>query len=128
MESIIAVVMSVAFIVWVMSSVVKEKKRVEAEELRSEITDWVEHIAKTTGRTHRISKATHKSPGYEYTEYEITYEVNGVTYNKWFDLYPGPDLGDIYGEGASVLIKYSESDPDEFDVISVLGDSNIMMF
>lgn len=128
MEIIGAVTVSIVFIVWAMTSVIRDKKRVEKEENKEDITDWVEHIAKTTGRTNRITKATFKTPGFEYTEYEITYEVNGVTYTKWFDLYPGPDLRDIYGEGASVLIKYSASDPDEFDVISVLGDSNIMMF
>ena len=128
MEIIGAVTVSIVFIVWAMTSVMRDKKRVEKEENKEDIIDWVEHIAKTTGRTNRITKATFKTPGFEYTEYEIIYEVNGVTYTKWFDLYPGPDLGDIYGEGTSVLIKYSESDPDEFDVISVLGDSNIMMF
>lgn len=128
MEIIGAVTVSIVFIVWAMTSVMRDKKRVEKEENKEDIIDWVEHIAKTTGRTNRITKATFKTPGFEYTEYEITYEVNGVTYTKWFDLYPGPDLGDIYGEGTSVLIKYSESDPDEFDVISVLGDSNSMMF
>ena len=61
-------------------------------------------------------------------EYEITYEVDGVTYNKWFDLYPGVELGDIFGEGTSVLIKYSQAEPDVFDVVSVLDESNIMMF
>ncbi len=128
MDIIGVVIISVAIIVWSMSSVVRDKKRVEEELTKEDITDWVEHIAKTTGRTNRITKATFHTPGYEYTEYEITYEVDGVTYNKWFDLYPGVELGDIYGEGTSVLIKYSQADPDVFDVESVLDDSNVMMF
>lgn len=128
MNTIGAIIISAALIALAMFSVVRDKTKKEMALENNEITDWVEHIAKTTGRINRIVKSTFKTPGYEYTEYEIVYEVNGVTYHKWFDLYPGPDLGDIYGEGASVLIKYSESDPDEFEVISVLGDSNIMMF
>ncbi len=128
MDIIGVVIISVAIIAWGMTSVVRDKKRVEKLDSKDDITDWVEHIAKTTGRTNKITKATFHTPGYEYTEYEITYEVNGVTYNKWFDLYPGIELGDIYGEGTSVLIKYSESEPDEFEVISVLDDSNVMMF
>ena len=128
MNIICAVIFSIVFIVWGMSGVVRDKKRVERLESKDDITDWVEHIAKTTGRTNKITKAAYHTPGYEYTEYEITYEVDGVTYYKWFDLYPGIELGDIYGEGTSVLIKYSESNPDEYDVISVLDDSNVMMF
>ncbi len=127
MEILAAVLVTIIFITWPLASVVRDKKRVEEAELNADIADWVEHIAKTTGRTNRIYKAALRTPSYEYTEYQIEYEVNGVTYYKWFDLYPGPDLGDIYGEGTSVLIKYSESDPDEFEIVSVLGDS-IQMF
>ena len=127
MEILAAVLVTIIFITWPLASVVRDKRRVEEAELNADITDWVEHIAKTTGRTNRITKAALNTPRLEYTEYQIIYEVNGVTYTKWFDLYPGPDLGDIYGEGTSVLIKYSESDPDEFEIVSVLGDS-IQMF
>ena len=128
MDIIGVVIISIVIIAWGMTSVVKDKKRVEKEDSKDDITDWVEHIAKTTGRTNKITKAAFQTPGYEYTEYEITYEVDGVTYNKWFDLYPGVELGDIFGEGTSVLIKYSQADPDVFDVVSVLDESNIMMF
>lgn len=128
MDIIGVIVISLAVIVWGMTSVVRDKKRVEKLESKDEITDWVEHIAKTTGRTNIITKAAYHTPGYEYTEYEITYEVDGVTYNKWFDLYPGVELGDVFGDDTSVLMKYSESNPDVFDVISILDDSNVMMF
>ncbi|MBE5953667.1 MAG: hypothetical protein E7257_05860 [Lachnospiraceae bacterium] len=128
MDIIGVVIITVAIIAWGMTSVVKDKKRVENQESKDDITDWVEHIAKTTGRTNKITKAAFHTPGHEYTEYEITYEVDGVTYNKWFDLYPGVELGDVFGDDTSVLMKYSESNPDVFDVISILDDSNVMMF
>ena len=128
MEIVGVVVVLLAFIVGSMYCMVKDKKKLEESLERKDITDWVEHIAKTTGRTNKITKAAFQTPGYVYTEYEIKYEVEGVTYYKWFDLYPGIELGDIYGEGTSVLIKYSESDPNVFDVVSVLDDSSVMMF
>lgn len=89
---------------------------------------WEKIEAKTTGAT-RIGEKhisgnirLQKSLIATYTEYAIKYEVEGKVYVNWFNLFPGPDLGDIYGDGTSVLIKYNVEDPDEFEVLKVLGD------
>lgn len=89
---------------------------------------WEKVEAKTTGTT-RIGEKTiyskvrlQRSTIATYTEYAIKYEVDGKVYVNWFNLFPGPDLGDIYGEGTTVLIKYNVDDPDEFEVVKVLGD------
>ncbi len=89
---------------------------------------WEKVEAKTTGVTrmgekHLSSKVKLKgSVVATYTEYAIKYEVDGKVYVEWFNLYPGVDLGDVFGEGTSVLIKYNVEDPEEFEVIKVLGD------
>lgn len=89
---------------------------------------WEKLEAKTTGAT-RIGEKTASSKVRgsrgvvaKYTEYAIKYEVDGEIYVKWFNLYPGIDYGDVFGEGTSVLIKYNIDDQAEFEVIKVLGD------
>ena len=100
----------------------------------SKDVQWEEVIATTTGHI-RIGqrKAMNKAKGCrsivaEYTEYAINYEVDGKLYSNWFNLFPGPDFGDVFGDNTSVLIKYNVDDPNEIEVVSILDDSNIMMF
>ncbi len=84
-------------------------------------------VAKTTGYI-RIGKKYSESSRYgkgrllaEYTEYNIEYEVNGKTYSKWFDLYPGIDFGDSLGKGTEVVIEYDVNHPDAFEVVRIEG-------
>lgn len=98
-------------------------KRKTGYNRRKKKIQWEKVEAKITGHTRTGGKYTRKGRVIaEYTEYSIRYEVDGNDYVKWFNLYPGPDLGDVYGEGTSVLIKYNVNDPDEFEVIKVLSD------
>lgn len=89
---------------------------------------WEKVEAKTTGTTRIGEKPIYskvrlqRSTIAKYTEYAIKYEVDGKVYVNWFNLFPGPDLGDIYGEGTTVLIKYNVEDPDEFEVVKILVD------
>lgn len=86
---------------------------------RYAVTDWVTASAKMTGGTREVTRRSYKIPGVLYTEYELQYTVNGATYKKWFHLYPGPDLGAVYGAGTEVTIRYSMSNPDIFEVMQV---------
>lgn len=90
---------------------IKRKRRGRRE------TDWGRTNAVMTGRTNIILKPT------QYTEYEIKYSVNGVMYQKWFDLYPGPDPGDIFGADTMVSIRYLLDNPAEFEVLEIMGDA-----
>lgn len=76
-------------------------------------------VAETTGRTNQVRFAPRGQSASSYTEYEITYNVAGREYTKWFHIYPGPDLGDVYGEGRKVLIRCKQENPDQFELLEV---------
>ena len=101
MNTIGAIIFTIVFIAGCMYCIVKDKKDKEKALDKSHITDWVEYIAKTTGRTNKITKAAYHTPGYEYTEYESVYEVNGVTYYKSYDANCSANTFEWYIKGFS---------------------------
>lgn len=79
-------------------------------------------IAKMTGRTNALHKSTRRVGEVYYTEYEITYRVDGREYTKWFNLYPGVDVGDVFEPGTEVSIYYDVRKPQIFEVIKILDE------
>ena len=83
-------------------------------------TKKVKMIATMTGRTNYVDRKGYKTLIYKYTEYEITYNVEGKVYKKWINFSTGVDFCDCFPEGTQVLIYCNRKNPKWFEVIEVL--------
>lgn len=83
-------------------------------------TKKVKTIATMTGRSNFVDRRGYKTLITKYTEYEITYNVEGKVYKKWINFSTGVDFGDSYLEGTEVLIYYNRKNPKCFEVIEIL--------
>lgn len=86
------------------------------------ITDWKKTTATMTGRTNMRVYRTRGGACYQFTEYEISYCVDGQTYHKYFDFSPGPDPVPPYTEGTILSIRYRMKRPQVFEVMDVVKD------
>lgn len=73
-----------------------------------------------TGNTNRVSNLGRSGRNVAYTEYEMTYEVEGRQYKKWFSLYPGPDLEAEELTACEVWIVCDINNPDHFEVQEII--------